>query len=237
MRRHWWVSGTRARRPLARHLAGQHGSAAPHAGGSPVPFRQGARHTGPVPHHAPRALCWGEGASAPGREGGVDVQTHAWSTSHSMRQFPRQPTARASRCERVFNISIPRPQSPGPLEGKGLDWGEGGREGRQKPLPGGSKGQELELPGAGCLGKGRGRRARGRPWTSPPPPFFYDSPACQAARPSACTERRREGRAGPAPREGGWGRGLAPLSGFSSSWREHGCLEPGYWGLQRRAGM
>lgn len=126
MRRHWWVSGTRARRPLARHLAGRHGSAAPHTGGSPVPFRQGARHMGPVPPHAPRALCWGEGASAPGREGGVDVQTHAWGTSHSMRQLPRQPTARASRCERVFNISIPRPQSPGPLEGKGPGWGEGG---------------------------------------------------------------------------------------------------------------
>lgn len=35
----------------------------------------------------------------------------------------------------------------------------------------------------------------------------------------------------------GGGRGLAPLSGFSSSWLEDGCLELGKLGLQRTAGV
>lgn len=49
-------------------LAGLYGSAAPHTGSSTVPFQQGAQHVGPVPPHAPRHLCWGEGASALGEE-------------------------------------------------------------------------------------------------------------------------------------------------------------------------
>lgn len=37
------------------------------------------------------------------------------------------------------------------------------------------------------------------PQTSPPPPFFDNSPACQAAKPSDYTEERTQGRAGQTP--------------------------------------
>ena len=52
-----WVGGTQAQRPLAHHLAGQHGSAAPHTGSSTVPLQRGAQHKGPAPPHTLKDGC------------------------------------------------------------------------------------------------------------------------------------------------------------------------------------
>lgn len=81
-----WAGGTQAQRPLAHHLAGQHGS-------STVPLQQGAQHAGPAPPHTLKDGCREE----PGEEEGVDVRAHAWHT---------QPTARA-RAQGGFCTSAP----------------------------------------------------------------------------------------------------------------------------------
>lgn len=64
--------------------------------------------------------------------------------SHSVRQLPYQPTARVSRCEWVFDASVPGPEGTVLLKGRGCTGGHVGGVG-QKPLSGGSEGQELEL--------------------------------------------------------------------------------------------
>lgn len=120
---------------------------------------------------------------------------------HSMRQPPHQPTARASRCEWVFDPSTPGPQSHSPLEGKGLGWGAWCVVGvRQKPLSGGGT---VGRPGNGCLKMGRGRRDLRLSVDKPASPILLEPPClpgCQAI----CLYRREDRGQGRASTLGGW---------------------------------
>lgn len=131
---HQRVSGTQAQRPLAHHLAGQHGSAAPHTSSSTVPSNRepstGACASPPQRSVLGRKRVW--------------VCRHTHGAQHSMRQCPQQPS-QASRCERVVCATVPGLRTGVLVEGRG--WGL--TEASLRRLRGPSSGTALL-----CLGMG-----------------------------------------------------------------------------------
>lgn len=160
------MSGTLALRPLARHLAGHHGPAAPHTGSRTVPLQQGAQRLGPVPPHAPRDVCWGGGASGPGEEGGVGVQARSELAAMARGRSPASPRPGPHAVDGSSSTPVPAgPRATVLLRGRGWagdTWCGGGSEGRlsqeaQRAVSWNSEQAWGRVPGDGVWG---GRDAR-----------------------------------------------------------------------------
>lgn len=141
MRCYWWVSRTQALRPLACHLAGQHGSAAPHTGSSTVPLQREPGTQGLSLPTLPE-MCAGEKELLlqEGEEG-LDVQARASSTRPQHEAAP--PTSRQPGLHAVNGSSTPVHQGPrATVLWKGRSWagGRGVWWGSDKSLS-----QEVEL--------------------------------------------------------------------------------------------
>lgn len=125
MRGRSWVSGTLALRPLARHLAGHHGLAAPHTGSWTVPLQQGAQRLGPVPPLAPRDVCWGGGASGPGEEGGAGAQARSEHTAVARGRSPASPRPGPHAVDGSSSTPVPAgPRAAVLLRGRGWAGGD-----------------------------------------------------------------------------------------------------------------